>query len=110
MSDMYSIAMVMWELVVRTVTGKHQNPYGEYSDLKFDFQVLMKAVKGLRPSIPEEVPFSLCAVIIRCWHAEPRGRHSSVELLSMLEEIQADYSENPERWRAADDEPSIEAS
>ena len=38
------------------MTGTHQIPYAEFPALKFDFQILMKASAGLRPSIPDPLP------------------------------------------------------
>ncbi len=41
--DVYSIAMILWEIMMRTMSGKYQRPYSEYKQLTFDFQILTQA-------------------------------------------------------------------
>lgn len=38
-SDVYSYSLILWELVVRCITGAYSRPYSEYRNLIFDFQV-----------------------------------------------------------------------
>jgi hypothetical protein len=101
MSDMYSVAMVLWEMVNRCVTGKHQAPYGEYPTLKFDFQVLMKASAGLRPTLPDNTPEEFRNIIVCGWHEDPAIRYSSINLLALLREIESQFDEKERTWPCA---------
>lgn len=38
-SDVYSLGIIVWEIVNRVVTGKYAQPYSEYKQIQFDFQV-----------------------------------------------------------------------
>lgn len=44
-SDVYSLGIVLWELVHRLVTGKHQAPFAEFTHITFDFQIIIQAAK-----------------------------------------------------------------
>lgn len=69
--DIYSLAIVLWELVVRTMIGSYQRPYSEYSNLKFDFQIVTHVTEeNFRPSFPPPCPESLKALITRAWAAD----------------------------------------
>ena len=51
-SDVYSIAIMIWEFVVRILTGQYQKPYSEYKHIRMEVQILVQAAKlKLRPTI-----------------------------------------------------------
>jgi len=92
------MGMVLWEIVYRLLKGKYQRPYGEYPELTHDFQILMQASKGVRPSIPVGCPRSLAGLINLCWAVEPNDRPTCKELLQALMLVSKDYQINKDDW------------
>ncbi len=41
-SDIYSIAIILWELVSRCIKGVYERPFSEYTFISFDFQIVSK--------------------------------------------------------------------
>jgi serine/threonine protein kinase len=80
-ADIYSFAIVMWEIVTRDA------PFFEYSDMR-EIQIKQAIIhENLRPTIPEECPLELAELIRRCWDADPAQRppfSSSIQVLSTL--------------------------
>mmetsp|Transcript_21273 Transcript_21273/g.82567 ORF Transcript_21273/g.82567 Transcript_21273/m.82567 type:complete len:619 (-) Transcript_21273:154-2010(-) len=98
-SDVYSIGVIMWELVARVITKAYLRPYKEYKHLRIDFQIIIaSAKKGIRPTIPASCPESLRALIVRCWDALPDPRPTADEALEQLKEIHEEYRQNKEAW------------
>ena len=82
---MYSLGIILWEVVNRLITGRYERPYAEYTYIHFDFQIVIQAAKkGTRPSIPrgcprEYTPFNKhVARLTRC-RAHLRIDHAAVE-------------------------------
>lgn len=76
-SDVYSIAILLWEMVYRCITGEYQRPYGEYPHLVQPLQIIIQVAQHkLRPTIPnaEEIPKMLTDLITACWDADPENR------------------------------------
>lgn len=40
--DIYGMAVVLWEMVIRIIKGQYSRPFSEYQNLKFDFQVISR--------------------------------------------------------------------
>lgn len=98
-SDVYSIGIVLWEMVNRLLTGKHDRPFAEYKEIQHDFQVIVKAAtKKLRPTIPATCPESIANLIKFCWHERQEDRPSCADLLVILEKLTNDYQANREAW------------
>ena len=73
---MYSLAMIMWECLVR------KEPWKE---MEFPVQVVMAvAVEGRRPEIPEDCPKKLERLITKCWQPDPYRRPSCQEVMKEL--------------------------
>jgi len=89
-SDIYSIGMVMWELVTKLLRKKYLRPFEEFSDITFDFQIIIQTSKNkLRPTIPAECPELVAQLIQNCWDQDPDKRPScpAIDLqLKVLEE------------------------
>jgi serine/threonine protein kinase len=81
-SDVYSLGIVMWELVTCDC------PFEEFSPDKNFFAIKDAIIEqGLRPSIPAECPPGLASLIQHCWQGKPEDRPSLdliVEQLSVL--------------------------
>lgn len=80
MADVYSFAMIMWEILTRRIPFKGMNV----------IQIgLAVREQKLRPNIPSSCPPAHARLIERCWHDEAESRPSFVEILAILSEMQA---------------------
>ena len=43
-ADVYSLSIVLWELMVRHSKGVYERPYAEFKNLTAGFQVIMKVL------------------------------------------------------------------
>ncbi|PSR86196.1 Serine/threonine-protein kinase [Actinidia chinensis var. chinensis] len=75
MSNVYSLGMVIWEMV----TG--EAAYSAYSPVQAAVGI---AACGLRPEIPKECPQILRALMVKCWNNIPSKRPQLSEILSIL--------------------------
>jgi len=74
--DVYSLAMIMWECLVRKEPWKQ---------MEFPVQVVMAvAVEGRRPEIPEDCPKKLERLITKCWQPDPYRRPACQEVMKEL--------------------------
>jgi serine/threonine protein kinase len=95
-SDVYSLAIVMWEVVNRCITGEYLRPY---HDIKMEFVILTQAhQRNRRPALPETVPNSLKELITICWDADYKKRPDAKVLHQQLIRIHQEYNQNKEYW------------
>jgi serine/threonine protein kinase len=99
-SDIYSMGIILWEMVARTIRGFYERPFGEFTHIAFDFQTILQAAKhNVRPTIPVLCPTVLTELIKSCWDGDPAKRPESNDLVSKLVEIQTGYFEKePKKW------------
>jgi len=98
-SDVHSIAVVLWELVSRCISGTYQRPYKEFPRLVMDFQIIVQVHKNaLRPTIPPTCPENFKKLIADSWNQNPSLRPSCKQILERLEDLQKEYQENIEEW------------
>lgn len=101
-SDVFSLAVTLWEMATRVLSGNYCVPYHDQG-FKFDFQIIIKVSKeNLRPTMPEGCPEELRALIIMCWDKEKDRRLSSTRLAEALQVLQQHY-ETPDvksKWDA----------
>jgi len=100
-SDMYSFALVMWEILRKTSCGEFQLPY--YLDVTGpdpSFEEMRKIVCDgqKRPDIPNEWRTNRFMDGLRvrmedCWHEKPNVRPTSLNLKKNLEKLKAEMSE-----------------
>ncbi|RIA80243.1 kinase-like domain-containing protein [Glomus cerebriforme] len=64
-SDIYSIAMLMWEI------SSGQPPFANY---KHDYDLAMNIINGMRPKIVSETPFEYKKLMEQCWDDDPLKR------------------------------------
>lgn len=77
-SDVYSLGIVLWEIVSREV------PWQSISKVR-DI-VLLVVVKGDRPEIPADTPFDIAKLMRACWVEEPRERPTSAEIFASMKQ------------------------
>lgn len=119
-ADMYSLGIILWELVNRLISGRYERPYAEYPYIHFDFQIVIQAAKkGTRPSIPRGCPRKypplsqryLCStdrhvtepvadLIAQLWSRNPNERPDTQRLLEQIKQLIHQYTTNKEQWDA----------
>lgn len=98
-ADIYSIGIIIWEILSRLLTGKHTRPYAEYTYIRHDFQIVIQAAsKGIRPTMPHNTPQILKDLYLRCVEHDPNNRPSCMELLDILEKVKSLYEVNKDSW------------
>ncbi|RGB32328.1 kinase-like domain-containing protein [Rhizophagus diaphanus] len=81
-SDIYSIAMLMWEISSR------QPPFINY---EHNYDLAMNIVNGIRPKIVPGTPLEYKNLMKQCWDADPSKRPDSYSLRDKLIEINLFY-------------------
>lgn len=98
-SDIYSLGIIMWEMANRCLKNKYEQPYSEYKNLTFDFQIIIKAAKeDLRPTMPPDCPPEFLKIIRACIHKDAAARPEVNEVIQMLTECQEIFRGNQEAW------------
>ncbi|TYI28720.1 hypothetical protein ES332_A05G263900v1 [Gossypium tomentosum] len=85
-ADIFSFAIVLWELVTAKV------PYDTMTPL----QVALGVRQGLRPDLPENAHPKLVDLMQRCWVATPDKRPSFSEITAQLETLFEEVEETAE--------------
>lgn len=82
-SDIYSYGIILYELVHRAITGKYSGPY---ENLKMpSVAILVRVMRGTRPTIPPSCPDMLKSLIELCWDAKPDVRPSAPSIIELLD-------------------------
>jgi serine/threonine protein kinase len=98
-SDIYSMGIIFWEVINRVLKGVYEQPYSEYKNIQFDFQIIIQASKdNLRPTLPATTPEALAKLVKACVHEDNESRPSGPEVLALLASAKADYSSNKHQW------------
>uniref|UniRef100_A0A336LVE2 receptor protein serine/threonine kinase n=1 Tax=Culicoides sonorensis TaxID=179676 RepID=A0A336LVE2_CULSO len=110
MADMYSVALVFWEMCRRCITTlrgtksttceDYALPYHDVvpSDPTFDDMYGVVCVKGVRPPIParwndEDILVVLSKIMQECWHSNPAVRLTSLRVKKTLYKLEIDGTE-----------------
>jgi serine/threonine protein kinase len=105
-SDVFSIAIVLWELGARCMKREYLRPYQEYPNLHFDFQIIIQtAKKDLRPTIPPNTPDSFVNLMKVCWSKDAKERPDCKEVLAKLDAMEKEYLEKKADWDSRIDPP-----
>lgn len=98
-SDVFSIGIILWEMVYRVINQAYQAPFGEFPTLRLDFQILIaSAKKNTRPTIPPSCPPELTNLIKKCFEKEAESRPSTLEVRETLEKLKDHFYHNKEVW------------
>lgn len=79
----------MWQLLT------HESPFQDKST--FDAAATVAMEKG-RPPFPEDTPKNVRDLVEACWAHDPEQRPSFDEVVSSLKKIEADLTEDEQRW------------
>lgn len=100
-SDIYSLGIIFWEVANRVVAGKYAQPYSEYKNLQFDFQIVVQAAKSdLRPTIPPRCPPPFVQLITALLHKSQTERPTLARIEEALGAIEASYCADTMKWDA----------
>ncbi|EGC39321.1 hypothetical protein DICPUDRAFT_16456, partial [Dictyostelium purpureum] len=97
-SDIYSIGIVFWELIMRVINGEYSRPYSEYPHIKMDFQIMLNSKEGLRPTLPANTPEGLKNLYRQCVDQEQLQRPSCEEIIEALNRLRHEYMSNKPHW------------
>lgn len=106
MADMYSFALVLWEMSRRCITGDKITTADDYalpyydvvsSDPSFEDMVEVVCIKKIRPQIPlrwesDDVLQTLAKVMQECWHSNPAVRLTALRVKKTLSKLDTDAS------------------
>lgn len=97
-ADVYALGMVFWEMAVRLAKGVYERPYEEFPNLMLDFQILMRASQGVRPTLPAVLPAPVRALIQRMWSADATVRPLSADLMVELNGLRRTWEGDRASW------------
>ncbi|GET64490.1 kinase-like domain-containing protein [Rhizophagus irregularis DAOM 181602=DAOM 197198] len=85
-SDIYSIAMLMWEI------SSGQPPFMNY---EHDCNLAINIINGIRPKIIPEIPSGYKSLMEQCWDADPLKRPDIDTLRNKMNDIMSYYQNKP---------------
>jgi len=89
-SDIYSIGVILWELITRTIAADYVRPYSEYKGFVMEFSIIIQVAKNnVRPTILKNTPEPLTALIKRCWDGNADNRCTCEQILEDLYSMKA---------------------
>jgi hypothetical protein len=80
-SDVFSTAIVLWELASR------EHPWQEFNYGQFMVKLEADCIAGRRPTIPERTPAGFGALIEAAWHAVPSERPTAGEAAARIDAL-----------------------
>lgn len=96
-SDVFSMGIVIWEVINRTMKGKYEMPYSEFK-FSTDFQIIGQVSQGVRPTTPEKAPSCFAELIKDCTAQEPTSRPTAKEVAQRIRQIKEEYEKNKDEW------------
>src|SRR5581483_7469602 len=86
-SDIYSFAMLIWEIL------SGQPPFANFNEYS-DYELAMNIISGMRPKIGSEVPLKYKELMEQCWDADPTKRPNAEVLRDILGKMHISYYQN----------------
>jgi len=87
--DIYSLGMVIWEMIYRVCNGKYLHPFGEFQDVSIDLHIISKVLDDdKRPTIPVDCPAAWAEILRNCWDRDPNKRPTAKQLVEILEHVE----------------------
>jgi serine/threonine protein kinase len=87
-SDIYSIAIIMWEI---------SSGYSPFIDYKYgDCNLALDIINGMRPEIASEIPLEYENLMKQCWDSDPLKRLDIRSLRNKMKEIHLSYQNMPD--------------
>lgn len=110
-ADVYSMGIVIWELLHVAMNGKYETPYAEY-DLGHHFQIILHASQGYRPTIPPGSPIDIAELFQDCVHIIQDSRPTAKQVVLRMKKIKGLYAQDPAAWanRKTRDEKKAKAN
>jgi len=96
-SDIFSVGIVLWELMFVLMEGKYEAPYSEFG-LHIDFQIIVQSSLGVRPNMPKGAPRMLVELYLRCVEKRPDDRPNALEVLECVNEMKKLYEADKENF------------
>jgi len=100
-SDVYSLSIVLWEMLMCVVRREYTLPYqfGPLADVVMDFQILPAvAQRGVRPIIPDNFPGGMSTLLQQMWDSQPAKRPTAGVVLETLNRLEETYLSNKHSW------------
>eukprot|EP01116_Phalansterium_solitarium_P020326 TRINITY_DN595_c0_g1_i2.p1 TRINITY_DN595_c0_g1~~TRINITY_DN595_c0_g1_i2.p1 ORF type:complete len:772 (+),score=135.13 TRINITY_DN595_c0_g1_i2:319-2634(+) len=98
-SDVYSIGIILWELVTTCITGEYDWPFNEFRvRWEHELGALVSGLPKFRPTISSSYPPAFAALMRQCWQPEPWLRPTCHVVCEALDELQKTYKLEPFRW------------
>ena len=100
-SDVYSLSIVLWEMLMCVVRREYTLPYqfGPLADVVMDFQILPAvAQRGVRPIIPDSFPGGMSTLLQQMWDSQPAKRPTAGVVLETLNRLEETYMSNKHSW------------
>jgi len=88
-ADVYSFAVVLWQLVTRDEPFHHQSQVEAAAAV---------ALENARPPFPENTPPAIAKLIQTCWSREPNERLSFDEIVEELQEMEKVLDPEEKEW------------
>jgi len=86
-SDVYSMGIVIWEIIYFVVTGSYSQPYHEYGFQ--DLQILVQAANGVKPTLPPNTPLEFVNLFNVCV-GPPEQRPTAKGLCLLIQNLKGD--------------------
>lgn len=80
--DVYSFAIVLYELVVREIPFAGEN----------SFSLPVQVAKGVRPKLPKNISKKWTKLLTQCWHDKPSRRPTFLRIVEILQGLSNESS------------------